>query len=210
LAQFDNVTGAGNVIRGNYAINEYGRSRPEDVINLFQSRGEEQSPILVEDNYVTGDPVKGSEGKSENGSGIMLADGGGAHQVCRRNVVISAGQVGIGVAGGSFIRVEDNLIYGGKSNVSNVGLYVWNQSKQPSSHVAFSRNRVQWTYKEGEENSWWNGGGVQNVEQDGNQLADSTLVASLPPPPSEAPLPPHPWIGPGASGTAVARLPWKP
>lgn len=209
MVQFDNVTGTGNLIQGNYAINEKGQSHPEDVINLFQSRGEEGSPIIVEDNYLVGDPKLGSEGKSKSGSGIMMADVGGAWEVCRRNVILSAGQCGIGVAGGSHIRVEDNRIQGLKSTVSNVGLYIWNQSGKPSDHVTLTRNRVQWTTHDDEDNSWWDGGGITEVEQSDNQFADASLAADLPPPPSLAPMPPHPWTTPGPDGTQVARLPWK-
>lgn len=209
MAQFNNVTGADNFIRGNYAINEFHKSNHEDVINLFQSKGEKDSPILVEANYLCGDPVHGCEGMSKTGSGIMLGDTGGAWQVCRRNIVLSAGQAGIGVAGGSFIRVEDNLIYGQKSDVSNQGLYVWNQSKQPSDHVAVLRNRVSWIAHDGGEASWWNGGGIQDVEEKDNHFYDATLSAQLPPPPSRAPMPPHPWATSTAQGKELIRLPWS-
>ena len=209
MVQFNNVTGADNFIRGNYAINEFHKSHHEDVINIFQSRGEKDSPILVEDNYLSGDPVHGCAGMSKTGSGIMLGDMGGAYEVCRRNVVLSAGQVGIGVAGGSHIRVEDNLIYGQKSDVSNQGLYIWNQSKLPSDHVAVLRNRVSWIAHDGEEASWWNGGGIQDVEEKDNQFYDATLAAHLPPPPTRAPMPPHPWATSTPQGKDVIRLPWK-
>ena len=102
-AQFDTVTGANNAISHNYVINERGKSQPEDCINLYKSAGTAESPILVENNYLTGDPVAGSQDKSPNGSGIMLGDQGGAHILCRKNTILSAGQMGIGVAGGQFI-----------------------------------------------------------------------------------------------------------
>ena len=210
LAQFDTVSGANNAVRDNYAINERGKSRPEDVINLFKSTGTADSPILIENNYLTGDPADGSQDKSANGSGIMLGDYGGAHILCRSNVILSAGQVGLGVAGGSFIRVENNLIVGRKSNVSNTGLYVWNQSKLPSDHVTVVSNRVSWVNKDGEETSWWDGGGVQPLVQSDNRFADAGLPGAMPAPPSRAPLPPKPWVSTNADGTAVVRLPWKP
>jgi len=72
MVQFNNVTGRGNVISGNYAINDHGKSNPEDVISLFQSHGTAESPILIEDNYMTGDATLGSADKSKSGSGIML------------------------------------------------------------------------------------------------------------------------------------------
>jgi len=208
MAQFDTVTGAGNAIRGNYVINDRGMSHPEDDISLFKSAGEPESPILIENNYLVGDPTQGSMDKSENGSGIMLGDYGGAYLTCRRNVVISAGQVGIGVAGGHDIRVEDNLVYGEKSNVSNNGLYAWNQSKEPCEHVSILRNRVSWVSKNGEEASWWLGSGVADLQQKENQFADATLAGQLPAPPSKAPMPPQPWADRRGDG-AVVRLPWK-
>lgn len=209
MAQFDKVSGADNVIRDNYAINELGKSYPEDVINIYQSRGTKESPILIENNYLVGDPEKGSEGKSPTGSGIILGDGGGENILCRRNVIISAGQVGMGISGGHDIRAEDNLILGLKSNVSNTGLYVWNQSKMPSDHVTVTRNRVNWVTKQGQEESWWNGGGVEDVTERDNRFADATLATSLPPPPSQAPFPPNPWTTVNANGTKTVRLPWK-
>jgi nitrous oxidase accessory protein NosD len=210
LAQFDSVTGPGNAICDNYGINERGHSHPEDVINLYQSTGTANSPILVENNYVTGDPTAGSMDKSENGSGIMLGDLGGAHILCRKNVILAAGQCGLGVAGGTDIRVEDNLILGGISNVTTSGLYVWNQSSKPSDHVTVIHNRVSWLNKDGEETSWWDGGGVQQLEQRDNRFADTTLPSAIPAPPSVAPLPPKPWTSPNtAAHTLVARLPWK-
>jgi hypothetical protein len=209
MAQFDTVTGTGNAVRDNYAINERGKSLAEDVINIFKSRGTAESPILIENNYLMGDPTEGSTDKSASGSGIMLGDFGGAHILCRKNVILSAGQVGLGVAGGTFIRVEDNLILGRKSNVSNTGLYVWNQSKLPSDHVTVVRNRVSWVNKDGEETSWWDGGGVQQLVQGENHFADVTLPDAVPAPPSRAPLPPKPWASVDAGGKAVVRLPWK-
>ncbi|MDR3403508.1 MAG: right-handed parallel beta-helix repeat-containing protein [Chthoniobacter sp.] len=210
LAQFDNVSGAHCAIRGNYAINDASQSNPEDVINIYQSKGEAGAPILIEDNYLVGDPVKGSAGKSKTGSGIMLGDVGGTHLLCRRNVVLSAGQVGIGVAGGTFINVEDNLILGGRSDVSNNGLYAWNQSKAPSHHVVIARNRVSWFDRNGEETSWWNGGGIADQTLTDNQFADESLASAIPAPPSEAPFPPHPYVTTDTAGHGVIRLPWKP
>lgn len=210
LAQLNNVTGRENTIRGNYAINDKGRSHPEDVINIYMSRGEADAPIIVEDNYLVGDPRQGSSGKSKTGSGIMLADQGGAYQVCRHNIVLSAGQVGIGVAGGTFIRVEDNSILGARSEVSNTGLYAWNQSKAPSHDVFIAHNRVHWLDLHGEATDWWDGGGVSKLKQVDNHFADETLDSNIPAPPSQAPLPPRPHVSTDSAGHAVVCLPWKP
>jgi len=209
MVQFDNVTGRENIIRGNYAINERGKSHPEDVVSIYMSAGEAGSPILIEDNYFTGDPSEGSAGKSASGSGIMLADFGGAHLWCRRNVILSAGQVGIGVAGGSFIRVEDNVIFGSRSDVANVGLYAWNQSKRPSHDVAIARNRVEWLNHDGERNDWWDGGGIDKLHMEANEFGGRRLAADLPAAPSHAPMPPGPYTHRTAGGTLVVRIPWE-
>ena len=38
------------------------------------SAREKDSPILIEDNYLTGDPSEGSTGVSKSGSGTMLSE----------------------------------------------------------------------------------------------------------------------------------------
>lgn len=208
MAQFDKVYGSNNAIRGNFAINDRGRSAPEDMISLYKSAGVEASPILVEDNYLYGDPLHGSAGKSRSGSGIMLGDSGGDRQVARRNVVIGAGQVGIGVAGGRNIRVEHNLIYGGKTDIANTGLYVWNQSRKSSFDIIVSGNRVRWFDRRGHANPWWYGGGVKRLSVFGNTFDDASLDTQLPPPPTRSPMPPTPWVTRDEEGRLVARLPW--
>ena len=133
-----------------------------------------------------------------------------AYQLCRHNVILSAGQVGIGVAGGTFIRVEDNLILGTRSDVANVGLYAWNQSELPSHDVVISGNRVSWMDHDGGNSDWWNGGGISAVQETGNHFGDDQLAKEMPAPPSHAPMPPRPFLSSDATGRTVARLPWKP
>ena len=196
LVQFDKVTGKGNTITHNYAINDKGKSSPEDMISLYQSHGTKDSPILVENNYLVGDPVHGSAGKSDSGSGIMLGDGGGSWQVCRDNTLISPGQVGIGVASGKDIVVLDNLILGEKSNVSNVGLYAWNQYQgEVVGQVSLRGNTVAWVNSAGQDNPYWDGGGFSKVSETGNTFGGSALLqqTSVPDPPSNAPQPPVPF-----------------
>lgn len=194
MVQFDKVTGKQNVIRGNQAANSNDQSRPEDMISIYESSGTEDSPILIEDNFLSGDPKVGSDGKSKSGSGIMLGDGkGGKHIVCRKNVLLAPGQVGIGVAGGGTITVTDNSIIGAKSDVSNVGLYVWNQSKQDGGEVVVRGNKIHWVNAAGAPNPYWNGGGFTKVTEEENSFQDIKLLESPPTPPSRAPLPPIPF-----------------
>ena len=196
LVQFDKVTGAGNTISRNYAINDKGKSTPEDMISLYKSHGTKDSPILVEKNYLVGDPVHGSAGKSDSGSGIMLGDGGGSWQLCRDNTLISPGQGGIGVASGKDIVVMDNLILGKKSDVSNVGLYAWNQYQgEAVGQVSLRGNTVAWVNNAGKDNPYWDGGGFMKVSETGNTFGGQALLnrTSVPEPPSEAPQAPVPF-----------------
>ena len=186
MVQFNQVTGPGNAILNNHATNERGKSQPEDVISLYRSEGTPEEPILIAHNYLTGDPVHGSEDKSRSGSGIMLGDGGGAFQTCRNNIILSAGQAGIGVAGGHSLVIEDNLIVGIRSTVANVGLYLWNQSEGPGGRITVRRNRVHWINGEGTQNPFWDGGGFAEVVEEENQFGDASLIQELPAPP---PLP---------------------
>ena len=197
LVQFDKVTGTGNAITDNYALNTLGLSNPEDVINLYQSHGTEESPILVENNYLLGDPIQGSRGKSISGSGIMLGDNGGSWQHCRNNTLISPGQVGIGVACGENIVGEENLVLGRRSDVSNVGLYAWNQYvDEPAGKITFRKNTVAWVNNEGMDNPYWDGGGFTKVIEQDNRFGGSELLEEIskPRPPSIAPQPLVPFV----------------
>ncbi|MEM1444738.1 MAG: right-handed parallel beta-helix repeat-containing protein [Planctomycetota bacterium] len=169
LVQFDKVTGPGNEIAYNVARNRRGTSQPEDAINLFQSHGTPDQPIDVHHNLLMGDPTHGSDGKSDSGSGIMLGDGGGSHQIARNNVLISPGQVGIGVAGGEEIAVIENRVVGRASDVSNVGIYAWNQYDQPGGRVIIARNDVHWTNAQGKPNDIWFGDGFREIRDEGNR-----------------------------------------
>ncbi|MEM9881419.1 MAG: right-handed parallel beta-helix repeat-containing protein [Planctomycetota bacterium] len=195
LVQFDKTTGPGQAITHNLLVNRRGRSVAEDGINVFQSHGTAESPILVAHNRLHGDPDHGSDGFSKSGSGIMLGDAGGSHQLAQRNAVYAAGQAGIGVAAGGHITVDDNLVLGRRSDVANVGVYVWHQYPDANAGpVTITRNRVAWINAEGKANPFWNGGGFLRVD-----LRDNLWVHDAGPPvipplpvPIEALRPPRP------------------
>ena len=67
---------------------------------------------------------------------------------------------------------------------------------------------MRWTNHDGEENSWWNGGGINEIDEQENHFADMTLPAALPAPPTVAPMPPDPVLTVGADGKPVARGTW--
>jgi nitrous oxidase accessory protein NosD len=149
LAQFDKVTGGGNRISHNLALNTLGKSHPEDVINIYKSSGTEDDPIQVVGNRIRGG------GPSGSGGGIMTGDGGGAHIVVRDNVLVDPGQYGIAIAGGRHVQILDNKIFGKRQPFTNVGIYVWNQSKAPSDGHKVKANQVRWFNKDGMENPCW-------------------------------------------------------
>ena len=62
LAQFDKVTGGGNRINHNLALNILGKSNPEDVINVYKSTGTADDPIQVIGNKIRGGGPSGSDG----------------------------------------------------------------------------------------------------------------------------------------------------
>ncbi len=177
MVQFDKVTGSGNEVAFNLALNRFGQSRPEDVVSVYQSRGTPDAPIDVHHNLILGDPTRGSSGKSDSGSGIMLGDGGGAFQVARQNLLLSPGQVGIGVAGGEHIAVTGNLVRGAASDVSNVGIYAWNQSGKPGGNITVTDNAVHWTNADGVANDLWFGEGFGRVREAGNTPRATDLLA---------------------------------
>ncbi len=54
VALFDKVNGEGNSISYNVSENIFGQSSPGDLINLNQSNGTAQSPIMVKGNWIRG------------------------------------------------------------------------------------------------------------------------------------------------------------
>ena len=162
FVQFDKVNGPDSSISDNRGQNELGGSIVEDMINLYQSNGTAGSPIRIVGNHLR------NGGPSGYGSGIMLGDGGGSHQIAQGNRLVNPGQVGIGVASGDGIRVIDNLIYSSAQSWSNVGLYVWNQYDSGCSSIEVAGNLVNWTAADGYSNGFWNGGGCDLNEYGNN------------------------------------------
>lgn len=149
LAQFDKVTGGGNRINHNLALNILGKSNPEDVINIYKSSGTLDDPIQV-----IGNKIRGG-GPSGSGGGIMTGDSGGAYIVVKDNILVDPGQYGIAIAGGHHIQILDNKVFGKRQPFTNVGIYVWNQSKAPCHDHSVKGNRVRWFNKGGMENPCW-------------------------------------------------------
>jgi hypothetical protein len=162
FVQFDKVTGSGNRISGNSGYNSLGGSNAEDFISVYKSGGTSGSPLRVSGNTLS------NGGPSQSGSGIMVGDAGGTYTVVEGNTLVNPGQVGIGVAGGSNIRVISNNVRSDALPWSNVGIYVWNQAGGSCSGIEVSGNTVNWKKSNGANNPAWDGGNCGSIAGWGN------------------------------------------
>ncbi|MGK2849757.1 MAG: lamin tail domain-containing protein [Candidatus Limnocylindrales bacterium] len=164
FVQFDSVNG------GLIDHNKGKGGDTEDVVSLYQT-----SNVIVEDNH-----FEGTNWSSSSGSGIALSDGGGSNNHARRNTLLNIGQVGIFIAGGTNNSIRDNVIYGEARPLSNVGIYVWNQSSATCSGNAVTGNRVYYLKPDGRtESGYWGGGGCGTVTMSGNDFRASLSLSSL-------------------------------
>lgn len=159
MAIFDKVRGSGNSISYNVSENFPGESSPEDLINLNQSHGTAQSPIMVKGNWIRGG------GPSSSGGGIILGDVGGSYQIAEDNIVVDAGQYGISIAGGHNMTLRNNKIFGSRKPYTNVGLYAvnWSESLGKSHNITISNNEINYVNREGKLNNWWFAGNVEPI-----------------------------------------------
>jgi hypothetical protein len=159
LVQLDNVTGGGNRVQCNAADLSIGAPDPattpttptirtEDIISTWQSRGEQNDPILVGYNRVKG-------GGSYSGSGIMAGDGGGAYISVIGNRVVNPWNAGIAVSSGEFIRVERNRVFTDMPrSVTGEGFYVRNFYPTACSNIVHAHNEIQWIPDNGSAEGW--------------------------------------------------------
>jgi hypothetical protein len=157
FVQFDKVNGAGNRVVGNVGENVIGGSNAEDFISIYKSSGTSSDPLLVSGNRLR------NGGPSKSGSGIMVGDAGGSHIVVSDNILVNPGQVGIGVASGTNVRILNNRVYSDSFAWSNVGIYVWNQYSTACSSIEVSGNQVRWLNASGNSNGGWNNGNCGTV-----------------------------------------------
>jgi hypothetical protein len=174
-----------NACTGGYIANNKGiGGDTEDMVSLYKSGGADAThPLIVENNaFESPLPPDPNAWSSSSGSGTMIGDGGGSHIIVRNNTYRNVGQVGIGIAGGSDIHVLDNVIYGAQRPLSNVGVYVWNQSGGACSGIEVNGNRVRWTNAAGASNGYWNAGNcgtVTGTNQRNAALDQLTLTVRL-------------------------------
>ena len=156
--QFNNVDGGGNRINYNEGESRLGQSYPEDLVNLYKSKGNSNDPIQI-----VGNRFKGG-GPSKSGGGIMAGDNDGGNVLVRNNVLVDPGQYGIAIAGGNGVRILDNKVYGKQQHFTNVGIYVWRQKNTAScSGHEVANNEARFYNKTGSLNSAWNAGNCGSV-----------------------------------------------
>lgn len=182
--QFDNVTGSGNEIKCNtgdaYPMPDPllppPTERVEDIINLWQSHGTAQSPIMVAYNRVRG-------GSSYTGSGILLGDGAGSYQTAYKNVIVNPWNVSIAVAGGNNMVVDSNRMYSNLPwQVSGSGTYIHNFYPQYATcyNITFARNLLKWPTGGPYTDQFWNPNTCTNISGlETNNLNATYLTESI-------------------------------
>lgn len=173
--QFNGVKGTGNAITNNACESISGQSILEDGISMYNSNGTAASPIIISGNMLRGG------GPSISGGGIMLGDAGGSYQQAINNILVSPGQYGCAISGGTNMTISGNKIYSPKTTISNVGIYVWNQyTPQCALNTVSNTNQVNWTNKSGGLSPGWNNGNCGSVAGGWNaNLTTSGINASI-------------------------------
>ena len=183
FVQLDKVQNVPGIeIAWNEVINEPGKSRVEDNINIFLSSGTAASPILIHDNYIQGAyTIKPWQDNTSDGTwnydwnfsggGILLGDGNptsagqaAAYVKAYNNQVVSTTNYAIAIAAG-----HDNVFYSNRMISSdrlpdgrtivgeNSGAYIWNSYKVTASHFYNNSghdNHVGWLQGSARRD-WW-------------------------------------------------------
>lgn len=112
----------------------------DDTINLFYSFGTDTDPIEVSGNWCRGhgDKVEGSR----SGGGILIGDYGGKYQIAEDNICVDTGNYGMGIAGGQYMTLKDNTVYGIKGHLNQLGLSIWDFTPQTDPAYLLPQNIV--------------------------------------------------------------------
>jgi hypothetical protein len=176
-----NVPGA--EVAWNQVINEPGKSRVEENINIYLSSGTASSPLKIHDNYIRGAyTVKPGQGDysdgtynydwSYTGGGILLADGRPsdgpvpAYVRAYNNEVVSTTNQGIAIEAGHDNQFYNNRIVssgllpdGTRIAAQNVGALIWDAVGSGSRFFhnnSGHNNKVGWVNPgNGRRNDWW-------------------------------------------------------
>jgi hypothetical protein len=182
--QLDKVRNVpGMEVAWNEVINEPGKSRVEDNINIYLSGGTAASPLWIHDNYIQGaytvQPWQGDSSDAQwdydwgySGGGLLLGDGPASSAVLAAgfvravdNQVVATTNHGMAIAAGHDIEFSRNRIVssgllpdGRTITAQNVGAYVWdmyhNRRSGSFAHNGGCGNLIGWV-KQGDRNDWW-------------------------------------------------------
>ncbi len=180
--QFNGVTGGGTQINNNRIESIAGQAlHPHDVINVYESNGLPGDSIQVIGNWIRGGQRTLWPTSNSGAAGIVIGDLGGSYQVCRNNILVSPGYVGIQAQGGSHIMVDHNKIYSDTSPASLVGMSWGNYSGESSTDVTYAYNQVKWfNLRNLEDDFGQNGSGVTLINNTwGANLTASILPATI-------------------------------
>jgi hypothetical protein len=174
--QFNNVNGGGNQINNNRVENIAGVAlHPHDILSVFQSNGLPGDSIQIIGNWIRGGQMSLWPTSGSGACGIGLGDVGGSYQVCRNNILVNPGYVGIQAQGGSHIKVDHNQIYSSSTPVSLLGMSWGNYSGTTTTDVIYANNRVRWyDYNNNEHSFGQNGTGVTLI----NDIWGATNISS--------------------------------
>ncbi len=167
FVQYDNVAGGG-------VIHNKGKcGDTEDIVSLTGSTHD----VIASDNWFEG-ALADSPGclawKSNSGSGIAVADGNGTRNSALRNIVLTPGQVGIFINGGTQSHIDDNLIMNQPRAGNNVGIYVDHSPAGCGNTVL--RDRVNWHNAAGQVNGIYDPSSDGCVpDKSGSNFNDPTL-----------------------------------
>ncbi len=208
---------------GNFLLNPMGPFPRGSQVQVWDFAGTRSSNIRIENNYAlasTDSQYRFAEGQTD-GINIGYTDGavvrnnyveGGRYPTgCAliadksannvqftNNTAVDVGQCGIGIAGGKNNVVELNRVYShglDRTDVGNVGVYVWNQYPEACGPVTIRNNVLAFIRTDGSFTSMWIGDGCDPVSQTGNTFDQAAVNAmtpvetKLPPPASVPPMP---------------------
>lgn len=156
--QFVQMNSCSDILIENCKGENFPEADPEDMVSFYRS-----SNGVVRNNIFRGNPT---EKWSKSGGGIICGDKGGDNITIQGNKVVNPGNYGIAVAGGTNMKLLDNMVYSVKTPVINNPLYVWNQNKDdndkliPMSNITVKGNKVYWEGANGP----WNAGNGSNIQ----------------------------------------------
>lgn len=183
--QFNTINSAGNMIVGNYVLEQMNLYKTNDIINLYNSGGTIDSPFLIANNYLTG-------GNDPSAIGILVGDGKlpGSYIDVRDNVLVNPGQAAVAIGGGHHINVTGNKAYGAmQPNLTWIGMYA-NSLRNPYANpptndldchdIYFDNNSMDWTNKYGVKSNFVDTGECTNVTvTNTNHFEDTNDLSTL-------------------------------